>query len=391
MSPGSSTESYPAFAHIGLRENPGKNLNQVTCLNRESNPGHLVSRPDSLTVTPQTQLSQPYKGADFDTMFCNLNFVLTDKEEYAVNMLGENPQTIGENTGILLEASKEVNTEKTKYMIMSRDENIVRNGNIKIGNLSFEEMEKFKYLGATVTNINDTREEIKHRINMGNACYYSVEKVLSSSLLSKNLKVRIYKTVILPVVLYGCESWTFTLREEHSDNKTKLQRAHNLCVRFVSNVRKYDHITPSLEEIGPSQSDISTLPTITVKSSNRSGRASVIISSSYESNLELSLTRISKKKKKKKKQQEGGLHVTKIVGKTKGVTKKKSQRKRPLENSYQAALMTKTTMRTRMTLLWLLIFFQYSQKTMPSMYRILSLSIVERMFLCPTCVKKQNK
>ncbi|KAJ4438695.1 hypothetical protein ANN_14642 [Periplaneta americana] len=53
MSPGSSTESYPAFAHIGLRENPGKNLNQVTCPDRESNPGHPVSRPDVLTVTPQ--------------------------------------------------------------------------------------------------------------------------------------------------------------------------------------------------------------------------------------------------------------------------------------------------------------------------------------------------
>ncbi|KAJ4436047.1 hypothetical protein ANN_18674 [Periplaneta americana] len=70
-----------------------------------------------------------------------------------VIMLGENPQTIRENTGILLEASKEigleVNPEKTKYMIMSPDENIVRNGNIKIGNLSFEEVEKFKYLGAT--------------------------------------------------------------------------------------------------------------------------------------------------------------------------------------------------------------------------------------------------
>ncbi|KAJ4434348.1 hypothetical protein ANN_22907 [Periplaneta americana] len=55
MSPGSTTESYPAFAHIGLRENPGKNLNQVTCPDRESNPGHLVSRPDALTVTPQVE------------------------------------------------------------------------------------------------------------------------------------------------------------------------------------------------------------------------------------------------------------------------------------------------------------------------------------------------
>ncbi|KAJ4448818.1 hypothetical protein ANN_00209 [Periplaneta americana] len=112
------------------------------------------------------------------------------------------------------EIGLEVNPEKTKYVIMSRDENIVRNGNIKIGNLSFEEVGKFKYLGATLTNINDTREEIKHRINMGNACYYSVEKLLSSSLLSKNFRVRIYKTVILLVVLYGCETWTPTLREE---------------------------------------------------------------------------------------------------------------------------------------------------------------------------------
>ncbi|KAJ4426061.1 hypothetical protein ANN_27688 [Periplaneta americana] len=158
-----------------------------------------------------------------------------------VNMLGENPQTIRENTGILLKASKEigleVNPKKTKYMIMSRDENIVRNGNIKIGNFSFEEVEKFKYLLAAVTNINDTREEIKRRINMGNACYYSVEKLLSSSLLSKNLKVRIYKTVILLLVLYGCETWTLTLREEQ-----RLRVFENKVLRKIFGAKR-DEVT----------------------------------------------------------------------------------------------------------------------------------------------------
>ncbi|KAJ4446495.1 hypothetical protein ANN_13191 [Periplaneta americana] len=122
-------------------------------------------------------------------------------------------------------------------MIMSRDQNIVRNGNVKIGDLSFEGVEKFKYLGATVTNINDTREEIKRRINMGNACYYSVEKLLSSSLLSKNLKVIIYKTVILPVVLYGCETWTLTLREEH-----RLRVFENKVLRKIFGAKR-DEVT----------------------------------------------------------------------------------------------------------------------------------------------------
>ncbi|KAJ4446392.1 hypothetical protein ANN_13088 [Periplaneta americana] len=56
MNPGSSTENYPAFARIGLRENPRKNLNQVTCPDRDSKPARLVSRPDALTVTPQLQV-----------------------------------------------------------------------------------------------------------------------------------------------------------------------------------------------------------------------------------------------------------------------------------------------------------------------------------------------
>jgi hypothetical protein len=75
---------------------------------------------------------------------------------------------------------------------------------------------KFKYLGTTLTNENDIHDEINSRLNSGNVCYYSVQNLLSSRLISKkNLKIKTYKTVILPVVLYGCETWSFTLEEEH--------------------------------------------------------------------------------------------------------------------------------------------------------------------------------
>jgi hypothetical protein len=74
---------------------------------------------------------------------------------------------------------------------------------------------QFKYLGTTITNQNLIEKKIKRRLNSHNACYHSVQTLLSSRLLSKNLKIRIYKTIILPVVLYGCETWSLTLREEH--------------------------------------------------------------------------------------------------------------------------------------------------------------------------------
>jgi hypothetical protein len=72
-----------------------------------------------------------------------------------------------------------------------------------------------KYWGTTVTNQNLIQEEIKRRLNSGNACYHSVQNLLSSRLLSKNVKVGIYKTIILAVVLYGYETWSLALREEH--------------------------------------------------------------------------------------------------------------------------------------------------------------------------------
>ena len=73
---------------------------------------------------------------------------------------------------------------------------------------------KGKYLGSSLTNQNSIQEEIKCRLKAGNSCYYSVQTLLWPRLLSKNLKIKIYKTIILPVLLYGCETWSLTLREE---------------------------------------------------------------------------------------------------------------------------------------------------------------------------------
>jgi hypothetical protein len=77
-----------------------------------------------------------------------------------------------------------------------------------VDNSSIERVEEFKYLGTTLTNQNSIQEEIKSRLKLGKACYHSVQNLLSSSLLSKNLKIKIYRTIILAVVLYGCETWS---------------------------------------------------------------------------------------------------------------------------------------------------------------------------------------
>jgi hypothetical protein len=71
------------------------------------------------------------------------------------------------------------------------------------------------FLGTTLTNRSFIQEEIKRRLKSRNACYHSVQDLLSSSLLSKNTNIKIHRTVILPIVLYGCETWSLTLREEH--------------------------------------------------------------------------------------------------------------------------------------------------------------------------------
>ena len=134
------------------------------------------------------------------------------------NILGGSIHTIKKNTKALVVASKEigleVNAKKTKYIIMSQDQNAGQNHNMRTDSQSFKRLEQFKYLGTTLINQNSMQEEIKSRLKSEIAGYHSVQNILSS-LLSKNMTNKIYRTIILPLVLYGCETWSLTLMEEH--------------------------------------------------------------------------------------------------------------------------------------------------------------------------------
>jgi hypothetical protein len=84
--------------------------------------------------------------------------------------------------------------------------NAVQNHTLIIANKSFENMIRFKYFGTT--------KEINRRLNMGDACYCSIQSLLSSHLLSKNLMIKMYRSIILPSALNECDIWFFILREE---------------------------------------------------------------------------------------------------------------------------------------------------------------------------------
>jgi len=113
---------------------------------------------------------------------------------------------------------------------------------VRIDNSIFERVEEFKYLGTTLTNQNSIAEEIKSRLWSGNSCYHSVQNLLSCRLLSKNLKIKIYRNIILPFVLYECETWSLTLREER-----KLRVFENMVLRRIFGPRR-DEITRNGED-----------------------------------------------------------------------------------------------------------------------------------------------
>jgi hypothetical protein len=113
-------------------------------------------------------------------------------------------------------------------MLVSTCQKAGQRHSIKIRNRSLEIVAKFKYLGITLTDQNCIYEEIKSRLNSGNSFYHSVHSLLSSRLLSRNVKVKIYKTIILPFVWYGCATWSLTLRVKH-----RLRVFENMVLRRI--------------------------------------------------------------------------------------------------------------------------------------------------------------
>jgi hypothetical protein len=125
--------------------------------------------------------------------------------------LGENTNSIKKNTQAQLYASKELGV----YIGVLSPECSTHH-NIKIANKSFETVENCRYLGMTVTDENCIHDEIKYRLNSGNACYLALQNLFSSCLLVKSLKKnKIYKIIILSLVLYEYEIWSVNSREEN--------------------------------------------------------------------------------------------------------------------------------------------------------------------------------
>jgi hypothetical protein len=114
-----------------------------------------------------------------------------------VNIVAENI-SYRKNTEALLDASKKfglkVNPEKTKYTLMLRCKKAGQKHSIKTVNMSFEDVAKFKRLGRALTDQNCMHKEIKRRLNLGNACYHSVQSLLCSHLLTRNVNVNIWHT-----------------------------------------------------------------------------------------------------------------------------------------------------------------------------------------------------
>jgi hypothetical protein len=108
-----------------------------------------------------------------------------------------------------------INEDKTKYMQIKRTgtKDITH---LQIDNFGFENVENFNYLGSILNADNKMNIEIAERIVKGNKAYYANSKLIKSKFLKRNTKMKIYKTIIIPVVTYLSETWTLTAKDENN-------------------------------------------------------------------------------------------------------------------------------------------------------------------------------
>jgi hypothetical protein len=107
-----------------------------------------------------------------------------------------------------------VNERKTKYMVMSTSSTKRTPQSISIGNRAFEGVSQFRYLGALVNSQNEINDCINDNIQKGNRAYFANQQFFKSKLITRNTKVKIYRTLVRPVVTYGSETWTLKARDE---------------------------------------------------------------------------------------------------------------------------------------------------------------------------------
>lgn len=127
-----------------------------------------------------------------------------------VVILAENKRDLEDMTKTLILETKtvglKINDDKTKFMYFGRNQDNSRYFTVE--NHNFEKVNEFKYLGTIISSNNSEQSEIQNRIISANRSLFAVNKLMSSKILSTHTKIRIYKTVIRPILLYGAESWT---------------------------------------------------------------------------------------------------------------------------------------------------------------------------------------
>ena len=126
-----------------------------------------------------------------------------------------------------------INTLKTKVMKM----NDANNHKIKIDNEEIEEVDKFTYLGAIVSNEGGSTEDLKNRIGKARSTFARLRNIWKSKKIRRGTKIRLYKTLVLPVLLYGSETWKM-----NKSNDNAVNVFHHDCLRCIMNINWQDRI-----------------------------------------------------------------------------------------------------------------------------------------------------